>query len=146
MASQTRWTWDWVNSRRWWWTGRPDVLRFMGSQRAGHDWVTELNWTELNWTELNLLIGFPGGADSKKSSFSAGYLGSIPVFGRSFGEGNGYPLQYSAWRIPWTVRTTCFLLRKLLYFLVPPLPLQISPSELSERLFSRLKYSVLSAK
>ena len=46
MASPTRWTWVWVNSRRWWWTGRPGVLRFMGSQRAGHDWV---NWTELNW-------------------------------------------------------------------------------------------------
>ena len=29
-----------------WWTGRPGVLRFMGSQRAGHDWATELNWTE----------------------------------------------------------------------------------------------------
>ena len=30
----------------WWWTGRPGVLRLMGSQRVGHDWVTELNWTE----------------------------------------------------------------------------------------------------
>ena len=44
MASPTRWTWVWVNSRSWWWTGRPGVLRFMGSQRVGHDWVTELNW------------------------------------------------------------------------------------------------------
>jgi len=42
MASLTRWTWVWVNSRSWWWTGRPGVLRFMGSQRVGHDWVTEL--------------------------------------------------------------------------------------------------------
>ena len=41
MSSPTRWTWVWVNSRSWWWTGRPDVLRFMGSQRVGHDW---LNW------------------------------------------------------------------------------------------------------
>ena len=47
MASVTRWTWVWVNSRSWWWTGRPGVLRFMGSQRVGHDWATELNWTEL---------------------------------------------------------------------------------------------------
>ena len=47
MASLTRWTWVWVNSRSWWWTGRPGVLRFMGSQRVGHDWATELNWTEL---------------------------------------------------------------------------------------------------
>ena len=46
MASLTRWTWVWVKSRSWWWTGRPGVLWFMGSQRVGHDWATELNWTE----------------------------------------------------------------------------------------------------
>jgi len=46
MASLTLWTWVWVNSRRWWWTGRPGVLQFMGSQRVGHDWATELNWTD----------------------------------------------------------------------------------------------------
>ena len=46
MASRTRWTWVWVNSGSWWWTGRTGVLWFMGSQRVGHDWVTELNWTE----------------------------------------------------------------------------------------------------
>ena len=45
MASLSRWTWVWVNSRSWWWTGRPGVLRFMGSQIVGHDWATELNWT-----------------------------------------------------------------------------------------------------
>ena len=49
MASLTRWTWVWVNSGSWWWTGRPGVLRFMGSQRVRHDWATEMNWTELNW-------------------------------------------------------------------------------------------------
>ena len=37
----------WVNSRSWWWTGRPGVLWFMGSQRVGHDWATELNWTDI---------------------------------------------------------------------------------------------------
>ena len=42
MASLTRWTWVWVNSGSWWWTGRPGVLQSMGSQRVGHDWVTEL--------------------------------------------------------------------------------------------------------
>ena len=47
MASLTRWTWVWVNSGSWWWTGRPGVLRFMGSQRVGHDWATELNWIEV---------------------------------------------------------------------------------------------------
>ena len=43
MGSLTRWTWVWVNSGSCWWTGRPGVLRFMGSQR--YDWATELNWT-----------------------------------------------------------------------------------------------------
>ena len=46
MASLTRWTWDWVNSGSWWWTGRPGVLWFMGLQRVGHYWATELNWTD----------------------------------------------------------------------------------------------------
>ena len=47
MASPTWWTWVWVNSGSWWWTGRPGVLQFMGSQRVGHDWATEVNWTEV---------------------------------------------------------------------------------------------------
>ena len=42
MSSQTRWTWVWVNTGGWWWTGRPGVLRFMGWQRVRHDWATEL--------------------------------------------------------------------------------------------------------
>ena len=49
-ASPTQWTWIWVNSGNWWWTGRPGVLRFMGSQRVGHNWATELNWTELKYS------------------------------------------------------------------------------------------------
>ena len=40
-------TWVWVNSGSWWWKGRPGVLRFVESQRVGHDWATELNWTRL---------------------------------------------------------------------------------------------------
>ena len=44
MASPTRWTWVWVNFGSWWWTRRPGVLQFMGLQRVGHDWATELNW------------------------------------------------------------------------------------------------------
>ena len=42
MASLTRWAWIWVNSGSLWWTGRPGMLQFMGSQRVGQDWVTEL--------------------------------------------------------------------------------------------------------
>ena len=56
MASLTRWTWVWVNSGSWWWTGRPGVLRFMGSQRVGHNWATELSWTD--WITLQYCIGF----------------------------------------------------------------------------------------
>ena len=48
MASLTRWTWVWVNSGNLWWTRRPGVLRFMGSQRVEHDWATELNWKPLS--------------------------------------------------------------------------------------------------
>ena len=57
-----------------------------------------------------LSLGFPDGLDSKESACKAGDPGSIPVSGKSFGEGNGNPLQYSmensmdrgTWRIPWT--------------------------------------------
>ena len=45
MASLTWWTWVWANSMRWWWTGKPDMLQSMGSQRVGHDLS---NWTELS--------------------------------------------------------------------------------------------------
>ena len=48
MASLTQWMWVWLNSRSWWWTRRPGVLQFMGTQRSRHDWVTELKWTELD--------------------------------------------------------------------------------------------------
>ena len=59
MASPTQWTWVWEDSRRWWWTGKPGMLRFIGSQRVGHNWATELNWTEhvqlSQWK--NILVG-----------------------------------------------------------------------------------------
>ena len=42
MVSLTQWTWVWVNSRSWWWTGKPGMLQSMGWQRVGHDWATEL--------------------------------------------------------------------------------------------------------
>ena len=56
-ASPTRWIWVWVDCGSWWWAGRPGVLWFMGSQRVGHDWATELNWTEFlmvwkHWSRL----------------------------------------------------------------------------------------------
>ena len=62
MASPTQWTWIWTNCRRWWRTRKPGMLQSKELQRAGHDWITELNWTEgnlLNLT-LNLLISKTG--------------------------------------------------------------------------------------
>ena len=57
MASPTRWTWVWVNSGRWWWTGRPGVLRFIGSQRVGHNWATDLIWSDhLLWSSIKSYI------------------------------------------------------------------------------------------
>ena len=45
MASLTQWTWVWASSRSWWWTWKASVLQSTGSQRFGHNWATELNWT-----------------------------------------------------------------------------------------------------
>ena len=89
ISSPTRWTWVWVNSGSWWWTGRHGVLWFMRSQRVRHDWATELSWTEIQCT------CFPGGSDGKESACNVGDLDLIPGSGRSAGEGNGNPLWYS---------------------------------------------------
>ena len=48
MASLTQWTWVWVDSRSWWWTGRPGMLQSTGSQRVRHNWATEQNWTDIS--------------------------------------------------------------------------------------------------
>ena len=53
IASPTRWTWVWVNPGSWWWTGKPGVLRFMGSQKVGHGWAIELNWRDYIIKVLN---------------------------------------------------------------------------------------------
>ena len=65
MASPTWWTWVWVNSGSWWQTGRPSVLQFMGSQRVGHNWATELTKIERHSTVsvLHAICGF--GKDRK---------------------------------------------------------------------------------
>ena len=52
VASPTWWTWVWVNSGSWWWTGRPGVLQSMGLQ----SWTQLSDWTKLSWTRL--VIGF----------------------------------------------------------------------------------------
>ena len=55
MASPTWWTWAWVNSGSWWWTGRPNVLQSMGSQRVGCNW-TELSTYPLEWLKFSVLM------------------------------------------------------------------------------------------
>ena len=85
IASPTRWTWVWVNSGSWWWTGRLGVLQFMGSQRVRHDWATELSWTELNGnydTELSgkpkwKLLRWPG-TEPMSIAWKAAMLTTIP--------------------------------------------------------------------
>ena len=74
--SPTRWTWVWVNSRSWWWAGRPGMLRFMGSQRA--DTTERLNWTEMNnkcifrgWLN-QLLTNFKNSMEKRTSIFWRG--------------------------------------------------------------------------
>ena len=52
MALLTRWTWVWVNSRSWWWTGRPGVLRFTGSQ----SWTRLSDWTECSSLPLEIFL------------------------------------------------------------------------------------------
>ena len=49
MATLTQWTWVWESSGSWWWTGKAGLLQSMGSQKVGHDWATELNWSLPNW-------------------------------------------------------------------------------------------------
>ena len=75
-ALLTSWTWVWVGSRRWWWTGKPGMLQSMGSQWVRHDWVTELNW---QWLKL--------------WAPNAGCQGSI--------LGQGPRSQVSQLRVPW---------------------------------------------
>ena len=93
MGSLIRWMQVWVNSRSWWWTGRPSVLRFMGSQRVRHDRTTELNWTELTWLlwasqSAQWLKNPPANAGGTKDT------GLIPGLGKCPGLGNDNPLQY----------------------------------------------------
>ena len=57
MASPTQWTWVWASSGSWW-TGKPGMLQYMGSQRVRHDWTTQLNWTELKIVPIVYTLAF----------------------------------------------------------------------------------------
>ena len=124
MASLTRWMWVWVNSGSWWWTGRPGLLRFMGSQRVGHDWATELNvnlhvclyifkgkypvYRRRQWHPTPVLL--PGKSHGQRSLVGCSPWGRKESdmterlhfhFSLScIGEGNGNPLQCSCLENP----------------------------------------------
>ena len=110
MASLTQWMWIWVNSRSWWWTGRPGVLQCMGLQRVGHDWVTELNslfWRR-QWQTTPLLL--PGKSHGQRSLVGCSPWGHKELdtteqlhfhFSLScIGKGNVNPLQCSCLESP----------------------------------------------
>ena len=84
MVSPTRWTWVWVNSGSWWWTGRPGMLQFMGSQRVGHDWATELNWTDsrlIFWPNIwSILENVPRAVVKSMESVSARSHGALAAW------------------------------------------------------------------
>ena len=91
MASPTRWTWVWVSSRSWWWTGRPGVLQSMGSKRVRRHLVTELNWTEKHYKQYTFYKCHELFAILKISiSFGGEFLMTL---GTSFNV-NDLPLKY----------------------------------------------------
>ena len=88
MASLTQWTWVWVSSGRWWWTGKPGVLQFVGLQRVEHNWATELNWTDIlqaQGTKNDLQMGkFMEGYNRKHTP-----LLTVVTAGHSVGDWSG---------------------------------------------------------
>ena len=71
----------WVNSGSWWWTGRPGPLLSMGSQRVGHNWATELNWTEA--TEQQLLCSNTNTSNSNSHYI---FFPSLPLYNFTFSK------------------------------------------------------------
>ena len=107
MASPIQWTWVWASSRKWWRTGKPGVLQFMGLQQVGHDWdwttsITSLLCALYHDEELNLTECFPGGSKGKESACNQ----ETQV--RSLGWEDPLEKEMAthssilAWRIPWT--------------------------------------------
>ena len=92
---------DWGNSLAVQWLGRCDfTIQGVGSIL---DWGTKISqalWQGQIKQKYGLTLGFPGGSDGKESAYNAGDPGLIPGLGRSPGEGNGYPLQYSCLENP----------------------------------------------
>ena len=77
MASPTQWAWIWVISGSWWWTGQPDVLNSMGSQRMADNWATELNWL-CRGAKLSILNLSPWGTKNSQGPKVPGNLSFLP--------------------------------------------------------------------
>ena len=71
ISSLIQWTWVWVNSGAWWWTGKPGMLQSMGLQRARHNWATKLKWTDM-------LLGFLNISLLRTCSWFAFFFHSLP--------------------------------------------------------------------
>ena len=94
MASPTQWTWVWVNSGSWWWTGRPGVMQSMGPQSIRHNWVTELNWTDA-LLQASLV------AQLVKNSPAVQETQNLPLSWEDpLEEGDNYPFQCSCLENP----------------------------------------------
>ena len=104
MASQTQWAWGWLSSGSWWWTGRPGMLRFMGLQRVGHDWATELNWTEMFfWSSL---------AFSKLQQMLA-IWSLVPLLFLNSAWTSGRSWSTYSWRLAWRILSVTLLAREM---------------------------------
>ena len=81
MPSSAQWAGVQASSGSWWWTGKLGMLQSMGSQRFGHDWVTELNWTELNGLSCpeasGILVPRPG-IKPESPALEGGFLTTEP--------------------------------------------------------------------
>ena len=108
MASPTRWTWVWVNSGSWWWTGRPGVLQFMESQRVGHDWATELNWPDnynLNIRKINIGLTRRTWRETSKNYLTVSFQICVSILNRMFSNCCFLEVSYieNCWVSPETV-------------------------------------------
>ena len=113
MASPTWWTWVWVNSGSWWWTGRPGVLRFMASQ--SQTWLSD--WTELNWTyqtKVRWSLSIRGEPRSRDGS-----INQKGIEDREFHNIRPHPTEYEFKPDLNSWRATCWVVH---YFLQQPVP------------------------